>query len=83
MTPAKLMERFPQMDLMMAETILHAEKTGLLDKIELVRSSNESNEEIVVTNGIVIEGPVATRSGHSTEKSNAKLQTQGADNRQN
>jgi hypothetical protein len=58
MTPTELMERFPTMDLMMAETILHAEKSGLLDKIDLeeVGSNDVPKKEIVVTDGIVVTG---------------------------
>ena len=55
MTPAELMERFPTMDLMMAETIIHAEKSGLLDKIDLeeVGSNDVPKKEIVVENIVI------------------------------
>jgi hypothetical protein len=43
------------MDLMMAETIIHAEKSGLLDKIDLeeVGSNDVPKKEIVVENIVI------------------------------
>lgn len=47
------MERFPQMDLMMAETLIHAEKRGLLD--------TDFQECKIATQDLVVEGVVVTQ----------------------
>jgi hypothetical protein len=44
------MERFPQMDLMMAETLIHAEKSGLLD----TDFQECKPQDLVVTEGVVV-----------------------------
>ena len=60
------MERFPQMDLMMAETLIHAEKRGLLD--------TDFQECKIATQDLVVEGVVVTRSfSHSEEKSSGPI----------
>ena len=57
------MERFPQMDLMMAETLIHAEKSGLLDT-DFQECSKIATQELVV------EGVVVSR---SEEKSSGPI----------
>ena len=73
------MERFPQMDLMMAETLIHAEKRGLLERPEVVTGFSNPNTDFqeckiatqdLVVEGVVVTGPPVPRSfGHSEEKS--------------
>ena len=73
------MERFPQMDLMMAETLIHAEKRGLLDT-DFQECSKIATQELVVEGVVVtqrpevVTGPPVPRSfSHSEEKSSGPI----------
>lgn len=52
------MKRFPQMDLMMAETLVHAEQNGLLDTIDL--EVRDGSSETIVPGGVVVSEEKST-----------------------